>query len=70
MAVTAKDLWPLVEKMSPEERVRLARMALSVLAAGDVDAATYGHLPVKADEAGGDVDEPLAWDGEGWDGIG
>lgn len=63
MEVTADDLLPLVAKLSPEERSRLLRLAL---AAGD--AAAYEAVPSGPEEFT-DVDDPLAWDAEGWDGL-
>jgi hypothetical protein len=62
--LTAQDLWPLVLKLPHDERIRLARLALKA-AATDV-AAAYQTAPTDAAEFGSD-DEPLSWEGEGWD---
>jgi hypothetical protein len=67
--VTADDLWPLVSKLSPQEQVRLAKLALraAALGSGD-DAAAYAAAPVRPDEFSSD-DDPLAWEAEGWEGL-
>ena len=64
--LTADDLLPLIAKLSAEERHRLLRLAFRQ---GNTDAAAYTAQPVKADEFGGDED-PLAWDADGWEGVG
>lgn len=67
--VTADDLWPLVSKLSPQEQVRLAKLALRAAALGTAkDATAYGAAPVRPDEFSSDED-PLAWEGEGWEGL-
>lgn len=63
--LTAEDILPLVERLTPQERVRLLRL-LSVQSGGD-DAA-YRAGPPDPNEFGAD-DDALAWDSEGWDGI-
>jgi len=67
--VTADDLWPLVSKLSPQEQVRLAKLALraAALKSGD-DAAVYAAAPVKQDEFSSD-DDPLAWEADGWEDL-
>ena len=62
--LTAHDLWPLVLKLPHDERVRLARLALK--AAATDDAAAYRAAAPAPDEFGSD-EEPLAWEGEGWE---
>jgi hypothetical protein len=62
--LTAQDLWPLVLRLSHDERVRLARLALK--AAATDDAAAYHAAPPEAGEFDS-ADEPLAWEGEGWE---
>jgi hypothetical protein len=67
--VTAADLWPLVSKLSPQEQVRLAKLALRAAALGPGDdAAAYAATPAKADEFSSD-DDPLAWEAEGWESL-
>ena len=67
MSLTAEDLWPLVQKMSREEQLRLARRALASVG---YDATAYARRPVRDEElSGGDDEDPLAWEGEGWDGL-
>lgn len=65
---TAQDLWPLVQKLPREERLRLAKLALRSATVGD-DATAYGATPVGVDEFSADED-PLAWDAEGWEQFG
>lgn len=60
----AEDLLPLIAKLPRDQRVRLAKLALS--AAGTGDAAVYAAVPVAADELASDEDS-LGWDAEGWD---
>ncbi|MBL8113676.1 MAG: hypothetical protein JNK60_12380 [Acidobacteria bacterium] len=70
MDVTAEDLLPLVAKLSPEERARLSRMAL-LLGSPSRDAADalrYQTEPVRAGEFES-IEDPLAWDADGWDGF-
>ena len=62
---TAQDLWPLVQKLPREERLRLAQLALRSATLGD-DAAGYVNAPVGIQEFATDED-PLAWEAEGWD---
>jgi hypothetical protein len=69
-ALTAHDLWPLVQKLSRDEQVRLARLALHAAAAtpgGDL--AAYQAAPSTAEEFGADGDDPLAWESDGWDDV-
>jgi hypothetical protein len=63
--ITADDLWPLVSKLSPQEQVRLARLALRAAELGS------DHAPVAAPNAGGlsPAEDPLSWDAEGWEGL-
>lgn len=65
-ALTATDLWPLVLKLSPEERLRLAKLAWNSARQPASDAAAYASNPSGPDEFSSD-DEQLAWDAEGWE---
>jgi hypothetical protein len=65
-ALTAHDLWPLVLKLEPAERIRLAKLCMNDAATGAADRAAYGAAPPAPDEFGSEGD-PLAWDAEGWD---
>ena len=65
-ALTADDILPLVASLTPQERVRLLR--LIALPQGS-DAPIYRSVPPSRDEFSAD-EEPLAWDAEGWDGVG
>lgn len=69
MGQTAEDLWPMVEKLSRRERVRLARMVLSSLALSETasDADRYRATPVHDGEFSDPMADPLAWDADGWD---
>ena len=64
--LTADDILPLVASLTPQERVRLLR--LIALPQGS-DAPIYRSVPPSRDEFSSE-DEPLAWDAEGWDGVG
>jgi len=64
--LTADDLLPLVAALTPEERARLLRMMALTQGA---DAPVYRTMPPSRDEFSAD-EEPLAWDAEGWEGIG
>jgi len=73
MALTAEDLWPLVEKLPRGERVRLARFALSrvELPPGATDAQRYVAWPPRPDEFHSDTaGDPLAWEGDDWEEFG
>ncbi len=67
--ITARDLLPLVEKLSHDEQVRLAKLALrAAAAASDQDTETYRTAP-PAPEEFSSQDESLSWEAEGWDGL-
>jgi hypothetical protein len=63
--LTANDLLPLVARLAPLERLRLARL---IEATAERDAAVYLASPPGQDEFS-NGDEPLAWDSEGWDAV-
>ncbi|TMQ19144.1 MAG: hypothetical protein E6J91_06855 [Deltaproteobacteria bacterium] len=67
--LTADDLLPLVAKLTHEEQVRLAQLALRAARDATQDAAAYRRMPVRPDEFSQD-DGGLAWDGEGWETVG
>jgi hypothetical protein len=67
--MTARDLWPLVEKLPHDEQVRLARLALLAASRGRDAAAAYVAKPPGDAEFRTD-DDPLAWDAEGWEHVG
>ena len=62
----ADDIIPLVASLTPRERVRLLR--LIALPQG-ADAPVYQSVPPSGDEFSAD-EEPLAWEADGWDGVG
>ena len=64
--LTADDLWPLVEKLSHDQQVKLARRALQAAARQGDDAAAYRAAPPTANEFGSD-EEGAAWEAEGWE---
>jgi hypothetical protein len=64
--LTADDVFPLVERLTPHERVRLFRL---IAKSPDRDAATYRAVPSGSDEFSSDT-ELLAWDAEGWEDVG
>ncbi len=64
--LTALDLWPLVQKLLPDEQVRLAKLALRAAAQGGFsDAEAYRVAPPSVDEFSSQ-EEPLVWEAEGW----
>ena len=65
-AITANDLWPLVQKLPHDEQVRLAKLALRAAAQGTSDGPAYRAAPPRADEFSQE-DDGLAWEAEGWD---
>lgn len=65
--LTAQDILPLVLKLPHDERIRLAKLTLK--AAATDDAAAYRTTPASIEEFGGE-DDPLAWEGEGWEEFG
>jgi len=64
--LSAEDLFPLVEQLSPRERVRLLCL-ISLRPSADGREA-YRALPPHSNEFSTGAD-PLAWDAEGWEGI-
>lgn len=68
-ALTAQDVWPLVEKLSHDELVRLAKLALSAAARVREPGAAYTAQPPRSDEFASE-DDPLSWEGEGWEQLG
>ena len=64
--LTADDILPLVASLTPQERVRLLHLIAS--SQGE-DAAVYRSTPPSRDEFSAD-EEPLAWDGGGWEDVG
>ena len=69
MELTADDLWPLVSKLSPEERIRLVRLAASHSRFSATDAPLYRQVPIGDEEFREDGGDPLAWDADGWDDL-
>jgi hypothetical protein len=61
--LTANDLLPLVARLAPGERSRLAHL---IEATSERDASVYGTTPPGREEFSNDED-PLAWDAEGWE---
>jgi hypothetical protein len=67
--LTASAFWPLILKLPHDERVRLAKLALRAAAHDDSAAAAYAAAPPSPDEFSSD-EEPLAWEGQGWEEFG
>lgn len=65
--LSAEDLFPLVDCLSAHERLRLLRL-LSLRPAAE-DRGAYRSVPPGNGEFSSDED-PLAWDADGWEGIG
>jgi hypothetical protein len=67
MSLKAQDFLPLLNNLSHEEQVRLARLALSVAAGtGSTDSDAYRKMPEGQQEFSSD-DDNLAWEAEGWE---
>ena len=64
--LSAEDIFPLVDSLSPKERLRLLRL-ISIRPKAD-DPQAYQALPPGNGEFSSD-DEPLAWESEGWEEI-
>ena len=64
--LTADDVLPLIAVLSDQERARLLRLIVgrSVRLADGA----YRIAPPRPDEFSSD-EEPLAWEGEGWDDV-
>jgi len=67
--LTADDLLPLVAKLTHDEQVRLAQLALRAARDSTRDAAAYRATPVRPDEFSQDQ-EGASWDGEEWEAAG
>ena len=67
--LAASDFWPLILKLPHDERVRLAKLALRAASHDDSSAGAYAAAPPAPDEFSSD-DEPLAWEGQGWEEFG
>lgn len=65
-ALTADDILPLVDSLTPQERVRLLRL---IAMPRETDASVYRAVPPARNEFTAD-DELLARDAEGWEDIG
>ncbi len=65
--LSAEDLVPLVDRLSPHERLRLLRLISLRPSGSDRDA--YRAVPPGNGEFSSDTDA-LAWDADGWENIG
>ena len=61
------DLWPLVARLAPAEKVRLAELAQQAALTESTDAAAWRALPPQPGEFDTDDADPLAVDGAGWE---
>lgn len=70
MHVTVEDLLPLVAKLTLDERIRLAQLALEVADSEEREgpAEVYRIAPVQGHEVA-DGEDPLAWEAEGWEDV-
>ncbi len=62
----ADDIFPLVDCLSPDERLRLLRFISTRPVADDPE--IYRALPPRNEEFSSDEDN-LAWDSKGWEGV-
>lgn len=70
--IKAEDLRPLLAKMTGEERLRLARLALAekILPPDASDAERYQAMPVHIEEfTNEDEEDAMAWESEGWEDV-
>jgi len=65
--LSAEDIFPLVDCLSPHERLRLLWLITAQPSGGDRGA--YRAIPPRDEEFSTDQD-PLAWDAEGWEDVG
>jgi len=63
---SAEDIFPLVDCLLPDERLRLLRFISARPGADDRD--IYRALPPRSEKFSGDEDR-LAWDAEGWEEV-
>ena len=63
--LTADDIVPLIAALTPQERARLLRL---VVRPQRDDASLYHAIPPAKEEFSAD-EEPLAWEGEGWENV-
>ncbi|MHB8800275.1 MAG: hypothetical protein ACYDBY_17645 [Thermoanaerobaculia bacterium] len=68
MHVTVEDLLPLVAKLTRDERIRLAQLALQFTGSEEreASAAAYRKSSALAHEFA-DLEDPLSWDADGWE---
>lgn len=64
--LTADDVLPLVQRLTPQERFRLLQL---ITASPRGDASSYKSIGIRPDEFSSDEDS-LSWEGEGWENIG
>ena len=64
--LSAEDIFPLVDCLAPDGRLRLLRFISARPAANDQD--VYRAVPPRNEEFSGDEDL-LAWDAEGWEDV-
>ncbi len=64
--LTAEDVLPFVERLTPAERVRLLHL---IATQGKSSSSAYTTSPPGREEFSSDTD-PLAWEAEGWDEVG
>lgn len=65
--LNADDIFPLVDCLSPQERLRLLRL---ISTRSLVDDRQAYHAAPPRDEEFSSEEEPLAWAAEGWEDVG
>lgn len=64
--LTARDVWPIIQKLPAAERAQLIAMVAALSSADGVsDATRYAVIPVRHGEFENE-DSGLDWDAEGW----
>lgn len=65
--MTLDEILPLVARLAPGDRLRLLRL-ISGASGAEPDGA-YAEAPPSAEEFSVDGEDPLAWEGEGWEDV-
>lgn len=64
--LTAKDVWPIIQKLPAAERAHLMAMVAALGSSDEVpDAARYAAAPIRPSEFESD-DSGLDWEADGW----
>lgn len=67
LTLTAADLLPLLRKLPPAEQKNLALLAWEASVCSRTDGEAYAAAPPTEEEFGIIGQDPMAWEGEGWE---